>query len=359
MPLMPDVIHLNMWSRRFEKCISCGSNDRKHLGRGLCELCYQKTIENEHKPDSRKRGSAGKQLTRDFLITEYVNGNKSLSDVAAIASCSRQYVYKKMKEYGIPLRTKRNARDLALESGKLQFKNIDDDQIGSRTVILQKNKINETFFKNWTNGMAYVLGVIYTDGSLRPGFIRDPQSRDTLRVGRLTVSQKEPELLERILKLMNCNAKLLFRKQRKYEKTVAGEIYYFHINSDEIYDDLVRLGLSPNKSMTIQFPTMPGPVLRHFIRGCWDGDGSVYLDSGSGTVCASFVSGSYDFILGMLRELNAVGFSTRKIHRTRKSFYFRFTGRECVSLYHFLYDGVPEDMYLSRKHCVFESGFQK
>jgi hypothetical protein len=329
------------------------------VGRGLCELCYQRTIENEHKPDNRKRGFAGTQLTRDFLITEYVNGKKSLSEVAVIASCSRQYVYKKMKEYGIPLRTKRNSRDLALESGKLQFRTIDDNQIRSRTVILQKNKINETFFKSWTNGMAYVLGVIYTDGNLRPGFIRDPQSRDTLRVGRLTVSQKEKELLEKILKLMNCNAKLLFREKRKYEKTVAGSIYYFHINSDEIYDDLVRLGLSPNKSMTIRFPTMPGPVMRHFIRGCWDGDGSVYLDSCSGTVCASFVSGSYDFILGMLMELNAVGFSIRTIHKTRKSFYFRFTGKECVSLYHFLYDGVPEDMYLSRKHCVFESAVRR
>lgn len=351
-----------MWSRRFEKCISCGSNDRKHLGRGLCELCYQKVIENEHRPGNRKkrkRGFVGNQLTRDFLITEYVKGKQSLSDVAVITSCSRQYVYKKMKEYGIPLRTKKKSRDLALESGKLQFKRIDDEQIGSRTVILQKNKINKKYFKNWTNGMAYVLGVIYTDGSLRPGFIRDPQSRDTLRIGRLTVSQKEPELLEKILKLMNCNAKLLLSKQREYEKTIAGQVYYFHINSDEIYNDLVHLGLSPKKSMTIQFPTMPGPILRHFIRGCWDGDGSVYLDSGSGTVRASFVSGSYDFILGMLRELNAVGFSTRKIYRTRKSFYFRFTGKECVSLYHFLYDGVSEDMYLSRKHCVFESGLKK
>ena len=348
------IIRLNMWSRKFERCVSCGSNERKHLGRGLCKLCYQKTIENEHKPENRKRRSAGKQLTKDFLITEYVKGEKSLSEVAAIASCSRQYVYKRMKEYGIPFRTKRQSRTLALDGGKIRFERI-DDQIGSRTVILQKNKVNEKFFKTWTNEMAYVLGVIYTDGGLRPGILRDPQSPDTLRVGRLTVAQKEPELLEKILRLMNCNAKLLFRNERKYEKTVAGEVYYFHISSDEIYNDLVRLGLTPNKSLTIQFPTMPGPLLRHFIRGCWDGDGSVYLDSASGTVCASFVSGSYDFVLGMLRVLNAAGFSPRTIHKVRRSFYFRYTGKQCLKLFQFLYDSVPEDQYLSRKYRVFES----
>jgi hypothetical protein len=138
-----------------------------------------------------------------------------------------------------------------------------------------------------------------------------------------------------------------------------GPISGQRISSPETVFGRPSLGLSPNKSLTIQFPKMPVSVARHFIRGCWDGDGSVYIDRRTGNVCASFVSGSYDFIQGMVKELNGLGFSTRTIHRYHKSFYFRFTGNECVKLYHFLYDGVPGDMYLSRKRCVFESGFQK
>jgi hypothetical protein len=150
--------------------------------------------------------------------------------------------------------------------------------------------------------MAYVLGVIYTDGNLRPGILRDPTCSDTLSVGRLTVSQKEPELLEKILQLMTCNARLLTRKRQVFENTVAGQIYYFHINNDAIYDDLIRCGLFPNKSLIINFPECPGPFLRHFIRGCWDGDGSVYVDKKSGQLRASFVSGSYNFITGIQQE---------------------------------------------------------
>lgn len=344
-----------MWSRKFEKCISCGSIERKHLGGGLCELCYNNKIENAHKPDNRKRGFAGKQLTKEFLISEYINDNKSLSDIALTSLCSRQYVYKRMKAFDIPLRSKKQSRDLALNGGKLRFVRVDNNE--NRTVILQRNEVDEKFFKRWTNEMAYVLGVIYTDGNLDPGSIKDPQRSTTLRVGRLTVAQKDPELLEKILKLMNCNAKLLFRKRREYEHTVAGEIYFFHINNDIIYDDLISIGLSPNKSSTIKFPKIPQDLLRHFIRGCWDGDGSVYIQK-NGNFGASYVSGSYDFILDMLKELNNAGLKQVKISKNRKSYYFRFYGKECEKLFHFLYDGVPEKEYLIRKYNIFKNGLK-
>lgn len=345
-----------MWSRKFEKCISCGSKERRHLGGGLCELCYNNKVEHAHKPENRKRGFAGKFLTKEFLISEYINDNKSLSDIAFTTLCSRQYVYKKMKEFNIPLRTKKNSRDLALEAGKIRFVRLDDSN-SSRTVILQRTNVDESFFKTWTSEMAYVLGVIYTDGNIDPGCVRDPLRRTTLRTGRLTVSQKEPELLEKILKLMKCNAKLLHRKRREYEKTVSGETYFFHINNDVIYDDLVSFGLSPNKSSTIKFPKIPQDLLRHFIRGCWDGDGSVYIQK-NGNFGASYVSGSYDFILDMLKELNNAGLKSVKISRNGKSFYFRFYGKECAKLYRYLYDGISEDQYLLRKYTVFRNGFK-
>lgn len=28
------------WSRKYEKCTACGRSDRRHCGRGLCEICY-------------------------------------------------------------------------------------------------------------------------------------------------------------------------------------------------------------------------------------------------------------------------------------------------------------------------------
>ena len=80
---------------------------------------------------------------------------------------------------------------------------------------------------------------------------------------------------------MDCEAKLYFSKERVYGKIKAGALYQFNISNEKIYDDVVSLGLTPNKSLTMQFPNMPNEFIRHFIRGCWDGDGSVFVDKHS------------------------------------------------------------------------------
>ena len=140
-------------------------------------------------------------------------------------------------------------------------------------VVLQKDQSStRQFFKSWSSEMAYVLGVIFTDGNLMP--LRKRNANYNSRSSRFSVSQKEPELLEKLLALMECDAKLYRGKQ-----VVTGNpIYQFHINDEGIYDDLLALGLTPKKSLTMQFPEVPSSYVRHFIRGCWDGDGSVFFE---------------------------------------------------------------------------------
>lgn len=202
--------------------------------------------------------------------------------------------------------------------------------------------------------MAYVLGIVCTDGNIRPSILKNPTTKDTIRTSRLTISQKEPELLKKILKLMNSETKLLFRSRKRYPNTVSGEIYYFHLNSDYIYDDLVRLGLSPNKSLTLKFPNVPDKFVNHFIRGCWDGDGSVYFDKTSNSIFASFVSGSKDFISGILHHLTNNGLPERRLKKRGNSYYFRYTGRKCCQLAKYLYKDADESMWLNRKYELFK-----
>jgi len=195
--------------------------------------------------------------------------------------------------------------------------------------------------------MAYVLGVIYTDGNLRPNRFSNENPKETINLSRFTVYQKEPELLRKILHLMGSNAKLLFRVQ---------PLYYFHVNDEEIYDDLLKLGLTPNKSLTLQFPYVPDSCLRDFIRGCWDGDGSVYFEK-DGSANASFVSGSRRFVEALVSCLDRLGLPPRTIHvnKNMKSYYFRYSGdKQCSRLFDILYAGVPEPMYLSRKLELFK-----
>lgn len=71
-------------------------------------------------------------------------------------------------------RTKTDARKLALDSGKVFFdRKLSDGE--TERIYLRKHKINETFFSSWSDKMAYVLGVIYTDGNI--SYAQAPHAR--------------------------------------------------------------------------------------------------------------------------------------------------------------------------------------
>ena len=355
---IPDSTEKDKWAKNYNFCIKCGTKEIRHIARGLCKNCYDRDIEKRHKDKNhiQKYGESSLTLTREYLINNYVVQQKSLSDIAKNANCTRQYVHKQMVRYHIPFRSKSSAREIALQKEKIQFERTDAEGIQSY-ITLKKVNVNENFFSSWSSEMAYVLGVIYTDGNLNPGRIREPHRSGSSTIPLITVSQKDPGFLEKILNLMNCDAKLVFHKQRQYGKIVAGELYHFQIPNEIIYDDLTKLGLTPRKSLTLSFPAIPDQWVRHFIRGCWDGDGSVYREKQSGKINAHFVSGSFVFVEGIVSHLIKAGLPRTTIYTNKRetpSYYIRYTGSKVPQLFHYLYDDVPNTQYLERKYILFK-----
>jgi predicted DNA-binding protein YlxM (UPF0122 family) len=344
-----------VWARKYKKCTKCGTTKVKHLSRGLCVKCYHKEVENKHKQHIRKHGIASKKLTKEYLVNHYFKGKKSLSDIAEESSCSRQFVYKKMLEYEIPRRTLRSARKMALKQKKIIVNRLQDDG-HIQSVIYQKIEYNGKFFASWSQKMAYVLGILYTDGCLSMSIHHG--KKVTRRTPIISFAQKERELVAKVLALMDCNAKIHHHKRRIYGGRVCGAVYYFSLACSAIYPDLVRLGLKTTKSLDIEFPTIPQQYARHFIKGCWDGDGTVYYEkSRSNYIRGGFYSGSFPFIKGMLTQLEKTGLPKRTVYIKQgkhPSYYFRFTGSQCIKLYHYLYDDVPPTQCLERKHSLFK-----
>jgi len=300
-----------------------------------------------------------KLLTNEYLIKEYVNSKRSPEENAEECGCLRQTIIKKLMRFKIPIR------------GRIH--------------------VNEEFFSKWSPEMAYVLGVVCTDGNLQDAGVKDGRYKRRIvmlknpwlggkeaevvtvasrsaRKGlkRLSISQKEPELLEKVMRLMDCDAKLVYRNQQKYGDITSGEIYTFAISIERIYDDLILLGLTPRKSRTMKFPPVPDEYLRHFIRGCWDGDGSVsvYEDSSrtktTRRLKASFTSGSLQFIQSMVKRLVRVGLRQRNIHRDgMRSYSIAFSDESCRAFYEYLYKDVNPDLFLARKYKLFSDFFGK
>jgi len=72
---------------------------------------------------------------------------------------------------------------------------------------------------------------------------------------------------------------------------------------------------------------------------------------------ADFVSGSRDFVEGLVQQLCEEGLTKATIH-TRKNgrtFYVKYGQKDCVKLFHLFYDDVDESIFLNRKYERFKS----
>lgn len=286
-------------------------------------------------------------LTPEILRDLYITQEMSMGEIAKKYRTSRITIMRKLKKFGIPTRDKSEARVLALEKKKIVLPN---------GIVMQKHYWDRDFFTKWTPEMAWVLGVIYTDGCLCD-----------LDCGCLSVSQKYPELLLKILALMGCNAPIHKNTHGKDKKGKQLYIHRFQTGNRELFEQMITFGVMPRKSLILQFPEMPQDCVRHFIRGCWDGDGSVYWRTPKGRktpiIVASFVSGSYDFIESIRDELRKVGLfkdlDRSYIHpggRDKNAYNIRVSGRyQCWMLFRYFYEGVPKSQYLLRKYLKFRN----
>lgn len=109
----------------------------------------------------------------------------------------------------------------------------------------------------WSPEIAYVVGLIATDGNL-----------SRTRYG-LALSSKDVDLLEtarRCLQLTNA-----------ITPYTNGRCYHIQWRDRHFYDWLVDIGLTPAKSLTLGSLAVPDEYFADFFRGCIDGDGTVLV----------------------------------------------------------------------------------
>ncbi|MCZ8535958.1 LAGLIDADG family homing endonuclease [Paenisporosarcina quisquiliarum] len=120
----------------------------------------------------------------------------------------------------------------------------------------RKHQVNEHFFKEWTHEMAWILGLLVTDGHIHNS------------LHSIFFTQNDERILRLIANYMETDYVLTpFGKT----KTAATLI----INSKVMKQDLESLGISAKKSLNVPFPKVPEGFLSSFVRGVIDGDGWV------------------------------------------------------------------------------------
>lgn len=220
-----------------------------------------------------------------------------------------------------------------------------------------KYKVDEEFFKKWTSEMAYVLGYLYADGSL--------ENAEYIRGKYIRVSSIDKSSILKIKSLLMSKHTMV----KIDSPTKNGhKRYLLRIGSHELYADLEKLGLYPNKSLTINFPDIPRKFLADFIRGYFDGDGCVHICLGKGKIqryiikklSITFTCGSKYFLEKLSNKLEEIiETKNRKVYNGHRSYMLCYSTQDSLKIFKFLYGNLEKKIFLKRKFSIFKEYLSK
>lgn len=135
-----------------------------------------------------------------------------------------------------------------------------------QTEIQRKYTVNKNYFDVIdTEAKAYFLGLLYSDGC---------NSEETNTV-IINLQERDKHILDSFNMELGSNKPLRFIELNKKNHNWSN-YYILTIHCKHFSEQLKRLGCVKAKSLILKFPgedIVPNDLLRHFVRGYFDGDG--------------------------------------------------------------------------------------
>lgn len=182
------------------------------------------------------------EIEKDKIIADYLTGNFTCPKLGKVYNVSKTTIVRILKS--------RNVK-----------------------ILNDKSEINRKYFfvnRNFFNVIdceekAYFLGLMFADGCNQTSSFS------------ISLQEKDKEILEKFNLCLGSNRPLQLIKLND-KNPLWQDSYRLTITGQEICQSLSDLGCTPAKSLTLQFPTaIPKNLIRHFVRGYMDGDGSFCL----------------------------------------------------------------------------------
>lgn len=132
------------------------------------------------------------------------------------------------------------------------------------------------------------------------------------------------------------------------EKTKS---YRISFRSDKCKQDLINKGCIPRKSLLLNFPTynqVPQNLMRHFIRGYFDGDGWF---TNTEKCFQIGIIGTENFIIGFLNEIENINKKNKifTVHREDGAKRYVFSAyQDVLNFLNYIYK--DSSIYLDRKY---------
>lgn len=276
-----------------------------------------------------------KQKLINLAIDEYINTSiydRSITKLADKYGVNRKTIVKYLNERGI---------EITNTHGKVPFNENSFDVID-------------------TEEKAYWLGFLYADGYI---------TSKNNRIG-LSLAIKDIDHLQKFNKFLNYSKGMnvtdshQFGSDSKFNKN--GELMQMVstvITNEHMWKALYNLGCVPNKSLILIFPDeslfSDKSLIRHFIRGYCDGDGTLGVYPHSKTnknlEASLLLVGTKSFLEGVQNYLGIKGFLMQKPNCDENTYRLGYSTKKAEDVADILYKDAS--IYLTRKYNIYTSNF--
>lgn len=204
---------------------------------------------------------------------------------------------------------------------------------------------NDDYFKTQSSNMAYILGLLASDGNVA-------KAENQISI---VLNARDAELLEKIRIEMQIS-----RPIKTFVRSGGAPESKLSVFSSTMKKDLAHYSIVPAKTFILQPPELlKAEYYRDYIRGYFDGDGSIYINSNN-SYGVNFSGASKSIIAWIQRVLaeqyNIICPTLEKIPKlSNDRDYYRITyyGKKVLALYKILYH--DNTLYMKRKKDTFET----
>lgn len=203
-----------------------------------------------------------------------------------------------------------------------------------------RKAINDAFFDELTPASAWVLGLWITDGWVTSHTSKGAGAK------RIGIGFSDEDLLRRVHSLLEYQGKVSYK--------TSSNSWQLNATSTRLYDRLFELGVAGRGPNRIHFPTVTDDLFPHLVRGVIDGDGSIFVPTGTHRCEVTITYQCKSFLEELVERLDSTLGIRPKIYRTNNKnecWYFASHHKNNRILLPWLYRN-SEDIRLDRKYQI-------
>jgi len=194
-----------------------------------------------------------------------------------------------------------------------------------------------------TEEKAYWLGFMYADGCV---YINNITNSGEVCI---KLFKGDYNHLKKFNKSLNGNVPVTFEERICTFNNKKQESCVIRCYSIKMANDLISHGCIPNKTFNIKVPKINESLMKHFIRGFFDGDGCICTDSSKRkTVAINFCSASKEFLMDIREHLYKVDICSYITDEKGSTYRLYIRGmKNTDKMWNYMFDNAT--IYLDRK----------